>query len=180
MSSKGKNEMSKSLISLNFKKNRKEKNENDKNNEIGNLMNKLKNSTIQIKNMTNSILEDIPLTKSTIIPIYESNIQPNNNSQNIKNQNFSNLNNINLRNSNLFESNIFDSNLNSENLQKKQLAKSVVINPKNDIDTKIDFTLINYFQIYKKHLPVIKELTDDNLIDSKIEKKKMRMIKIMR
>ena len=32
-------------------------------------------------------------------------------------------------------------------LQKKQLAKSVVINPKNDIDTKIDFTLINYFQI---------------------------------
>ena len=167
--------MSKSLISLNFKKNRKKKNENDKNNEIGNLMNKLKSSTIQIKNMTNSILEDIPLTKSTIIPIYESNIQPNNNSQNITNQNFSNLNNINLRNSNfnysnLFESNIFDSNLNSENLDKKKLAKSVVINPKNDIDTKIDFTLINYFQIYKKHLPVIKELTDDNLIDSKIEK----------
>ena len=181
MSSERQKQFNKSLVSLNLKKNRKKTEENEKNNEkndkLGTLINQLKSSSFQIENMTNSMLGQIPLTQSRIIPINESNINTNinfnNNLQNTNNTYASSMNNFNLYNTNYNFNNLKPSNLNSDNFKFKTFSQRVDNNPQdyyeNDIDTKIDFKIINYFQFQSKNLPEIKELNESNFDEKKIE-----------
>ena len=181
MSSERQKQFNKSLVSLNLKKNRKKTEENEKNNEkndkLGTLINQLKSSSFQIENMTNSMLGQIPLTQSRIIPINESNINTNinfnNNLQNTNNTYASSMNNFNLYNTNYNFNNLKPSNLNSDNFKFKTFSQRVDNNPQdyyeNDIDTKIDFKIINYFQFQSKNLPEIKELNESNFDERKIE-----------
>ena len=206
-------QFSQSLIGLKLKKNKlrnKEENKKEDNNndELGNLLNKLKASQMKINNITNSIIGDvylnnnklntiqeetnfnnIPLAQSKLISIEEenddnnNNYNENNNNNNINNNN-NNINNINNNNNNNNNDNnkkFYNNFTNFSPVKLKSVSQSVFnnnFNPINkiedDIDTNVDFTIINYFKYNDKKafLEEKKELENKKIEEELLRRKK--------